>query len=204
MLRIWLKKHKGQFSVLGITAAMITAFALGWRAGANATDQKAYAALWEAIMELPTPERCALCSESVRYHAPCLLDLSTGQMGEMVAYTPHRSIQGEIAPMEMQETGTFNFQPCAGLLGVRDTCNHTFKVTLPEEQKLMNPALFCRECRQLLAEAGLKGYVIVDLYDLEHIRTYPIQGDMIRDYQITVVNRKDGSVDVCVTGLSEN
>lgn len=198
-MKAWLTKHK---EVLVLVVTCVVSFALGWYAEGIYEERKVNA-LWEAIADLPDPERCALCGEGIRYHAPCLLDLSTGQMGEMVVYTPHRSIQGEIAPMETQKTGTFNYQPCAGLLGVRDTCNHTFKVTLPGKQELMNPALFCQECRQLLAEAGLEGYVIVDLYDLDHIQAYPIQDNVIRDYRISVTKGADGALEPCVTGLLE-
>lgn len=200
-MRIWLTGHKRPLFALGIMAVMGTAFALGWYAGSNTTDRKAYAALWEAVIELPDPEQCALCSEGMRYHAPCLIDLSTGQMGEMTVYTRHPSRPGEIAPMEKQQTGTFNFQPCAGLMGIRETCTHTCTVPLPERERLMNPALFCKKCRQLLAWAGLEGYVIVDLYDLGHIQAYPLRDTVIRDYRVSVTDRKDGGMDVCVAGL---
>lgn len=152
-------------------------------------------------MDLSDPEQCALCGERMRYHAPCLVDLSTGQVGEMNVYTNHPSRQGEIVPMEKQQTGTFSFRSCAGLTAVRDTCTHTCKVTLPGQKGLMNPALFCRGCRLLLAGAGLEGYVIVDLYDLDDVQAYPIQYGVIRDYEISVKEQKDGTLDVCVTGL---
>lgn len=65
----------------------------------------------------------------------------------------------------------------------------------------MNPVLFCKECRQLLAGARLEGYVIVGLYDLDNVKAYPIGYDVIRDYCVSVNDRKDGKVDICVTGL---
>lgn len=180
---------------------IIVVFALGVFAVSKTTDRNAYATLWDAIADLPDPEQCALCGEGMRHHAPCLINLSTGQMGEMTVYTPHPSRQGEIAPMEMQQTGTFNFQPCAGLMAIRDTCTHACIITLPEKRELMNPALFCRECRQLLAEAGLEGYVILDLYNLDDVRAYPIQGETIRDYRISVTVRPEHTIDFCVEGL---
>ena len=203
----WLTRNRGWLSALGIIAAVGIAFSLGWYAGSNATNRKAYAAVWDAILTLPEPERCALCSDGMPYHAPCLINLATGQMGELQVYTPHPSQQGEIAPAEMQQTGTFNFQPCAGLVGIRDTCDHTCQVTLPEELDLMNPALYCMECRQLLAGAGLEGYVIVDLHDPTTIQAYPIRKDtncFIRDYRVSVTSRKGASADLCVTGLLTN
>lgn len=200
-MKTWLTRNRRQLFALGIVAVMGVVFSLGWYAGSNATNQKAYAALWKAMIDLPDPEQCALCSKGMQYHAPCLIDLSTGQMGEMKVYTGHPSHQGELAPKEKQQTGTFNFQLCAGLPGIRNTCNHTCTVTLPEERELMDPALFCQECRQLLAGAGLDGYVIVDLHDLDHVRAYPVRDEVIRDYRISVDDRKDGKLDVCVKGL---
>ena len=203
-MKAWLTKHKAMcLYVLVLVVTCVVFFALGYYVGEIYEERGAYIALWEAITDLPDPERCALCGGGIHYHAPCLLNLSTGQIGEMAVYTPHRSIQGEIAPMEKQQTGTFDFYFCAGLMGVRDTSNHTCKVTLPAERELMDPAFFCRECRVFLAGVGLEGYLIVDLYDLAHIQVYPIRDNVIRDYQIFVTDRKDGSIDVCVTGLLE-
>lgn len=205
-MRTWLRRHRRQFYAVMIVAVMGATFTLGWYAGSNATNRKAYAALWEAMTALPDPEQCALCGEGIPYHAPCLVDLSTGRMGELKVYTEHPSQRGEIAPMEMQQTGTFSFQPCAGLSALRNTCNYTCQVTLPEEQGLMNPALFCRKCRQLLTEAGIEGYVIADLHDLDHIRAYPIQNgkaEVIRDYRISVSGGKGTALNVRVTGLLE-
>lgn len=179
---------------------MGVAFYLGWWAGINATDRKAYAALWKAIVELPNPEQCALCGEKGRYYALCLIDLSTGQMGEMRVYAYDPTPQGKLDPREAEISGTLSFQRCAGLTAIRDNDLHTCQVILPEERELMNPALFCGECRQLLAGAGLEGYAILDLYDQDSIRAYPLQYGLIRDFRISTDKRKGCSLKICVTG----
>lgn len=183
---------------------MAVVFFLGRYTGINATNRKAYAAVWEAIIGLPDPEQCALCREERRYHAPCLINLSTGQMGEMQVYTYGPTKQGRLDPREAQFSGTLSFQRCAGLTAIRDNDLHTCQVTLPGERELMNPALFCRECRQLLAGAGLEGYVLLDLYDLEHIQAYPMRGGIIRDYRISMDRCEGGGIELCVTGLLED
>jgi len=142
----------------------------------------------------------------MRYHAPCLVDLSTGQVGELTIYTPHPRLVGEIAPEENQQTGTFNFQFCVGLTAIRDTCDHTCQVSIPfENMGMMNPGYFCRECRELLAVAGIKGYLLIDLYDIDHIKVYPVQsGEVytIRDYVVSMTqDRKSRELDVDVRGL---
>lgn len=200
-LKLWLVKYKKPLLFLGLAVAIAAAFSLGRYTGDDAANRKAYAALWEAIPALPDPEQCALCGDGMPYHAPCLMDLSTGQLGEMTVYTEHPSRQGEIAPLTEQQTGTFSLLSCAGLTAIRDTCDHTCQVFLPENRALMNPALFCRKCRQLLAAGGLEGYVILDLHDLEHIRAYPLREEIIRDYRITAERKRDGTTLLCVTGL---
>lgn len=193
-MRIWLTKHRRQLLALGIAAVMGVVFSLGWHAGINA-------ALWEAIIDLPDPKQCALCGEERQYQAPCLMNLSTGQLGEMQVYTYVPTEQGKLDPREAQCSGTFNFRPCAGLTAIRDTDFHTCQVLLPKEGEQMNPAHFCKECRLLLAGAGLEGYVIVDLYDRENVQAYPLRYEIIRDYRVSVSERKDGTRNVCVTGL---
>lgn len=182
---------------------MVAAFLLGWRAGVGANNRNAYAALWEAIVELPDPEQCALCNEERGHQALSLIDLSTGEIGQMEVYVYGATKQGKLDPREAQFSGTFTFRQCAGLTAIRDTDFHTCTVYLPEEQALMNPAHFCKDCRLLLARAGLEGYVILDLYDRDNIQAYPLRHEIIRDYRVSVNSRKDGGPEVCVTGLLE-
>lgn len=202
MGKAWLTKYKETCrDILALIAICIVSFALGWYTRGLYEGHRIRAIVWEAIEALPEPEQCALCGEGERYHAPCLVDLFTGQIGEMTVYTQHPSLQGEIAPMEAQQTGKLDFHPCAGLMAVRDTDAHTCQVTLPTQKWLMNPAHFCWRCRRILAKAESTGYVIVDLYDLDYIRAYPIRDTVIRDYRISVRERGDGVLDLRVTGL---
>lgn len=197
-------KFEKLLTVLAWVALFAAAFAVGWRSRDLYEEQRNYYVL-EYIMTVPEPEQCALCGGDIPYHAPCLVDLSTGQVGELTVYTNHPAKQGELAPAAMQQTGTFRFLPCAGLMAVQDTCAHTCSVTLPAKWKRMDPAPFCMGCRTILATAALKQqYAVVNLHDLPYLQVYPIYKGwhaVIRDYQVTVTARKDGSLDVCVTGL---
>lgn len=203
-MKTWLIEHKRQLLCLGTAAVMAVAFSLGWHAGLNAADRNAYAALWEAITDLPDPEQCALCGEGGQYHAPCLMNLSTGQMGELQVYAYGPTGQSKLDPREAQLSGTLSFLRCAGLTAIRDNDLHTCQVILPGERELMDPAHFCKKCRQLLAGAGLEGYAVLDLSDRGHIRAYPIRDELIRDYRISVDSRQGGETGLCVTGLLEN
>lgn len=200
-MKTWLKQNKRR--LLAAALAVLT-FIMGWCAGRITTNRRAYAALWEAIVTLPDPEHCALCGEISRHHALYLIDLSTGEMDRLTVYEAEPSCPWEVLPMDRQPTGTFNYQPCAGLMGIRDTCTHTCTITLPEEYELMNPAHFCHRCRELLAGAGLEGYVILDRYGQNYVRAYPIRKDssqVIRDYRVTVERIKGGAWELCVAGL---
>ena len=205
-MKTWLITHKKQLLAVGMAAVIAVAFCLGWCAGSGATDRKAYAALWEAMVDLPDPERCALCAEGRPYQTPCLVNLSTGQMGEMRVYTYGPTQEGKLDPREAQCSGTFNFLPCAGLMAIRDNDFHTCQVILPKERGLINPAHFCKECRLLLAGAGLEGYAVIDLHDPDHKLAYPVRkgaDEVIRDYRVCVDNAADGGLEVCVIGLLE-
>ena len=53
-------------------------------------------------------KECCLCS-SFRYHAPCLIDLETGEMIELDLYFPHETLVAELADPQ-PEMGTFSFK----------------------------------------------------------------------------------------------
>ena len=41
-----------------------------------------------AILPAPEPERCAIC-DCIPFHAPALVNLETGEVGELEVYEPH-------------------------------------------------------------------------------------------------------------------
>lgn len=150
---------------------------------------------WKSMLTTPEPESCTLCGQDgdgLRYHAPCLVNLTTGGMGELTVYDPHRELVGEIA--EHQQTGVFSFVPCAGFVAARDADAHTCVVNLPKSYEEMNPAHFCRACRSVLAETATWGYALLDLHDLDAIQAFPVEdGGVydIRDYKVSINWNKD-------------
>lgn len=164
-------------------------------------------ALWKSIVLTPEPEVCALCGSGsgISYHAPVVVNLSTGESGELRVYDPDPYRRNEIA--EKQSTGTFSFLYVAGIMGYRDTCDHSSHVTLPKERKWtrIDPTLFCRDCRALLADTATKGYILADLYNLSNITTYAIKDGAkytIRDYDICISAQEEpDGLSIHVTGL---
>lgn len=164
-------------------------------------------ALWKSIVLTPEPEVCALCGSGsgISYHAPVVVNLSTGESGELRVYDPDPYRRNEIA--EEQSTGTFSFLYVAGIMGYRDTCDHSSHVTLPKDREWtrIDPALFCHDCRALLADAATEGYILADLYNSSDITIYAIKDGAkytIRDYDISISAQEEpDGLSIHVTSL---
>lgn len=147
-------------------------------------------AFWRSVATVEEPERCALCGygDAMTYHAPALVNLSTGEVSEMRVYEP--KVSGEVKELApIQQTGTFRFIYCAGLTGRQDTCSHTFRVEILEELEPMNMEYFCHSCRSLLVMTDREGYVLADLFDLNDIQIYSIEDGSeytTRDYMVSI------------------
>ena len=147
------------------------------------------------IQSYKLPEMCALCGSGAheRFHAPVILNLSTGQKNEMRVYDTDLP-NSDLEISQIQTTGTFSFASCAGLTGRRDTCSHTCTVDVPFETDSMKRAHFCASCRDLLQNHKKQGYVLVDMYDENEIFVYGISGASeyeIRDYKVIVSEQTD-------------
>ena len=179
MKRLWCH-HIRLFRGILVCFFVLIAFFLGVQVGERTQKSD------PAQRQISGQENCALCGSS-RRHAPCLIDLSTGEVGELRVYAPHPYLAGEIA--DKQQTGTLDFFYCAGIVTTCDTNNHICWAYLPTETEPMAPEQFCQDCRALLSGICTEGYVLADLYDLNDIQVYAIvEGEsyIIRDYTVTV------------------
>ena len=186
----FIKHGRKALAVLLFSAvALLTlSTALGYRVAWSKSNEKT--SFWQAAVTTKLPECCAICEngEGRPYHAPVLVNLSTGEIGEMRIYDPDfpRS-DFNIAPI--QQTGTFSFARYAGLTGRKDTCSHTSRVEIPAELEPMRMEHFCRTCRAILAPTASEGFVLLDLFDLEDIKAYAVVEGAeytIRDYAVKV------------------
>lgn len=133
----------------------------------------------------PSPEDCSICGQ-LKCHAPCLLNLATGEIGELELYQPHHQKVGEIA--QEQTGGTFSFIHLSGLQGIRLTNPWYIELDVPMEGGKKNQTSFCRKCRKMLDEFE-QGYVLLDLYDLDNPVVYGFDDGAsyeIRCYQIVI------------------
>lgn len=149
---------------------------------------------------VPEPERCSLCDDLSR-HAPCIINLSTGEKLELDVYEPHPFLVGEIA--EEQRGGYFSFVRGAGVEGYKLGAE-SVTITIPAKADKMEQQFFCNACRELLADHTNNGYVLVDLKDTDAPVIYGIVVDAsysFRCYDITIQKLvEDKKYEITVTG----
>lgn len=148
---------------------------------------KEVASMWKTIALAPEPERCSLCEVGINYHAPCLINISSGELVELAVYEPHPEKIGEIS--DELSTGFISFNFSAGTNTVRNPETETCESTLPKEVDALNGSYFCYECRRKIADTEYEGYVLADMYDLDDIAIYKVDNGStytIRDYLVTV------------------
>ena len=158
--------------------------------------------LWFAILYFG-PDRCPLC-DFIKSHAPCLVNVATGEVEEIALYTPHYQLVGEIA--EEQNDSTFSFVTIAGARGTRLSSPWIMELDVPVTKEPVFKYHFCRNCRKLLADQG--GYVIADLYVHGQPMVIPITDGMeqeLRCYKITAaMNAEDNVIELKVEGTYKN
>lgn len=89
--------------------------------------------------------------------------------------------------------------PCLVKLETGELKPLSENLSVPQDARYINPYLFCRDCRANIAETVdavdiyYTGYVLADLHDLAHIRTYAVSGGAeyeIRGCTVTVSEKK--------------
>lgn len=114
--------------------------------------------------EVSEPERCSLCA-GLPYHAPCIINLSTGEMLELAVYEPHPFIAGELE--EKQQRETFSFVRGAGVEGYKLSAESII-IKVPVNADEMEEKHFCNSCRERLADCKDQGYALLDLKDAKN------------------------------------
>ena len=136
------------------------------------------------------PEQCSLC-DNLPCHAPCIINLSTGEKLDLSVYELHPFTVGELA--EEQRTGYFSFIQGAGISGHK-LGGKSVTVTIPTESKGLIRQYFCTACLDLLADYANQGYVLADLKNPKEPIIYSIYEDSsfsFRCYDISVHKHSD-------------
>ena len=119
----------------------------------------------QAVMIDP-PEVCALCDQGPR-SVPCLLNISTGDIGNLA---------GTARP------GTFQYIGVLGAMGGWDSDAQTGHVTIPDETPALLAPAFCRSCRWTIMRNQPSCYYLADLSDPQTPQLYPI-----KDQSLTIL-----------------
>ncbi len=140
----------------------------------------------------PEPDFCALCHPAP-YHAPCLVNITTGDITELAIYEAHAVKVGEVAPT--QSGGYMRYSLSGGVSVHSSPDSQTANASIPIEPAKLNRAEFCFDCRKLLSSAKTK-YVLADMYDPNNITIYDIVDGSccaMRDYEVSAVFSSDGT-----------
>ena len=154
------------------------------------------------ILPAAEPERCAIC-DSIPYHAPALVNLATGEVGELAVYEPHPFKVAELN--EYQQGGTFSFIYAAGLNGYSDTANWETHITIPTDENEYEEKHFCKSCRALISGHTEYGFLLLDLREPEKFSILSLSSDEIqrvRCYEI-LTTRQVNEVEIEIHGTLE-
>mgnify|MGYP003306761750 CR=1 FL=1 len=154
------------------------------------------------ILPAPNPKRCAIC-DSIPYHAPALVNLETGEVGELAVYEPHPFKVAELNPY--QQGGTFSIIYVAGLNGYSDTANWEAHITIPINENEYEEKFFCKSCRTLISGHTKNGFLLLDLREPEKFSILSLGSDEIqrlRCYEIQTTQQSN-EVEIEIHGTLE-
>lgn len=155
-----------------------------------------------ASKDAPEPEQCSMCDDLSR-HAPCIINLSTGEKLELEIYEPHPFLAGEIA--EEQLGGYFSLIRGIGIEAYTVGAEFTV-VTIPVKSDKLDQTYFCNSCRELLANERKNGYVLADLKDPKEPIVYPIvvgTSFSIRRYTVEIQEQSEEKYILTIAGHYE-
>ena len=160
---------------------------------------------WKSLAITTEPEICSICQkgDGIRYHAPVLVNLSTGRIRELKIYDNDPRTTWEVAEEQRWDDWVFTVIDDHATMSWSSVDLAGGRI-IKEGLAKFNPSYFCRECRALLAETGNRGYVILDLYDLGNIQGFAVKAGSeytIRDYTVSIYkDSNNGGLTVEVTG----
>ena len=202
MLKTWLKRFGKMLSKHYMGILLVAALLSSYSLVIVTMFDTAY---WKIVATTPEPECCAVCEDGNgnRYHAPVLVNLSTGTMRELEIYNRDPRRTWESAEEQRWDDWVFTFIDGNATMSW-SSVDHTNIAHIGDDLGKLNPALFCHDCRALLAETASEGYVLLDMYDLENIQAFVIEDGKehtIRDYTVSIhKDKKNGGLSVEVTG----
>ena len=141
----------------------------------------------------PDPAECALCAAFPR-HAPCLIDLNSGEIRELEIYRPHHT---KVAELSDEQHGGYmsliQFGNISGFLLGADSV----ELEAPIKPTGMLDSLFCKDCRKLLKDNKCQGYILADLRNPDTPTVWQIKDGSsfsVRCYEIDITASNDSEI----------
>lgn len=150
--------------------------------------------------EIPEPAECVLCDAFPR-HAPCLVDLNSGELRELEIYQPHHT---KVAELSDEQYGGYmsliSFGEISGILLGADRV----ELETPAKMSGIMEGVFCKDCRKLLKDNKCQGYILADLRNPKTPAVWKIaEGTTfsVRCYDVEI-NKSDeaGELKIIMTG----
>lgn len=146
------------------------------------------------------PEKCVLCDAFPR-HAPCLVDLNSGDLRELEIYQPHHT---KVAELSNEQRGGYmsliSFGEISGVLLGADRVD----LEAPANASGLSEGIFCKECRQILKDNKCKGYILADLRTPDTPAVWRIEDGTsfsVRCYDVEISKSNEtGKLDIVMTG----
>lgn len=138
----------------------------------------------------PDPAECALCAAFPR-HAPCLIDLNSGEIRELEIYQPHHTKAAELS--DEQYGGYMSLVQFGDISGILLGADKV-KLEAPSKSTGMLDSLFCKDCRKLLKENNCQGYILADLRNPSTPTVWQIKDGTsfsVRCYEIDITASDD-------------
>lgn len=154
------------------------------------------------VVQRNTSRDCVFC-DMIPHHAPCLIDLETGEWIELDIYLPHETLAGELADSQPY-TSYFSFISIGDLVGYKTTDPPIIEIDIPAGEIVSTPRL-CKNCSQLLEQKHRDRYILADTYAVDAIELYPIESGSafsFRCYDIAIEEKTETNeitVTVCGT-----
>lgn len=97
--------------------------------------------------------KCSFC-EYETHDKPCLINLSTGQIGELDPYLP----------VPTSSTSTLSFVEVCDLVGYRSNGSvNSVEISIPKGQGIAYSPALCKNCETMLSTVSSGGYALADL-----------------------------------------
>ncbi len=154
--------------------------------------------------DIPEPAECVLCDAFPR-HAPCLVDLNTGELRELEIYQPHHTKVAELS--DEQYGGYMSLISLGEISGILLGADRV-ELEAPVKVSGMLDGIFCEGCCKLLKDNKCQGYILADLRIPKTPAVWRIEDGTsfsVRCYEVEIIKSDEaGKLKIIMNGTLNN